>query len=152
MGIVEDSNAVHCTFTRSKNTLIVEHKGERVVASTVPATNAKEEDEKGPTPLGLYLIDTRRIHPDHRIGWYNLHQKAPDGSFYGYGHVYGRLGQLLNPRRSNFGIHPGSVSFGCVTVSSNWDKVDSLLQKGSLTYDSKAKSGQKFVGYLNVVD
>ena len=27
MGVVNDSNAVHCTFTRSKNELVVEHKG-----------------------------------------------------------------------------------------------------------------------------
>jgi hypothetical protein len=104
------------------------HLGDDWVSCPIVCPSQKDfKKELGPTPPGTYKIDKRRIHPRHQCGWYNLCAYSGSGcKFGGYNE-----GHPKYPGRDSMGLHPGTVSQGCVTVTKDcWDKLDALVQRG----------------------
>jgi hypothetical protein len=112
----------------------------------------RETDDRkqgGPTPVGEYLIGRRIQHPTHKIDWYQLYPRMEDKwGYYGYT-------ERSKTGRFAMGLHPGSVSLGCVTVKSTdtpydkseiWRSVQKKLDASMLTTKGA------FTGFLYVVD
>jgi RHS repeat-associated protein len=96
----------------------------------------------GTTPPGEYLINPVRQHPDHHIPWYDLEPLDPNDNRYVPYHRRDRHG------RKHYGLHPGRISGGCVTIDRNheggaecWKKLQALIEQGTLTFDGKPRRG-----------
>lgn len=147
--VIDDSKSVHLYYYRKSNKL----KFGNNFCNTVIPTEKDENIEKGPLPLATYLIDTERINKEvHNTPWHNLLAPLEDGTgYYGYGDKF--LWRIYRNRRCNFGLHPGTVSWGCVTVNhSDWNDVNNFTNSGSLKYLGNNGKEQHFNGYLTVLD
>jgi hypothetical protein len=121
----------------------------KLVAVTVQPT-AEPNDAKtgGPTPPGEYLIGKRYTHEKYKIDWYKLYPRTEDNAGY-YAYT-----AMTKSGRFAMGLHPGSVSEGCVTVRSTetpydkaeaWKTVRGRLDSSKLTYKNDAFSGFLYV-------
>ena len=115
-----------------------------------PTDETDDTKQGGPTPFGEYLIGMRFKHDDHKIDWYKLYPRIEDNSGY-----YGYTAKTKTGRFA-MGLHPGSVSLGCVTVKSSdtpydksdiWKTVRDKLDASKLKYKS-----DDFTGFLYVED
>jgi len=137
-------------FIRTSKKLCWVADGKVVSADIVPPRETNDTKEGGPTPVGEYLIGTRYTHDKHKIDWYKLYLRIEDDSGY-----YGYTAKTKTGRFA-MGLHPGSVSLGCVTVKSAdnpydkseiWRAVRNKLDSSKLTYKN-----DDFSGLLYVVD
>ena len=120
--------------------------GNWVTCTTQPPSEPRDDKYGGPTPRGEYLIGKRYTHPSHRIDWYNLYPKKEDNSGY-YGYT-----QPTQKGRYAMGLHPGTVSLGCVTVKAPlynndpcWKKIRKVIDSGSMWYRGSGYSGFLYV-------
>ena len=120
--------------------------GNWVTCTTQPPSEPRDDKYGGPTPRGEYLIGKRYSHPSHRIDWYNLYPKKEDNSGY-YGYT-----QPTQKGRYAMGLHPGTVSLGCVTVKAPlynndpcWKKIRKVIDSGSMWYRGSGYSGFLYV-------
>ncbi|KAK9762678.1 hypothetical protein K7432_011358 [Basidiobolus ranarum] len=155
MPIIDESNAVKLVYHRSSCKLDVSLHGKTTTVSTVSTKGEDETQENGPTPLSSYIVDKHQIHDDHRIDWFNLHQKMPPqegNGYYGYGQTWNsRLDHGV--RRNGMGLHPGIISYGCVTVvKSQWQMIIDMLKQGDLSYIGSNGKPQSFAGTLTIID
>lgn len=146
--VIDDSKAVHLYYYRKSNKL----KFGNNFCNTVPPRINDETKEGGPLPLATYLIDTERIEENHHIQWHNLLAPLEDGTgYYGFGDRW--FWRKYRNRRCLFGLHPGTISLGCVTVvNSEWNAVDNFTNSGELTYLGNNNKIEHFNGYLTVLD
>ncbi|XP_074633548.1 uncharacterized protein LOC141892246 [Acropora palmata] len=140
-GPSRNPNAVVCTSYRSSNQVTCKKGGSSVTCTTQPPTVTRDDQDKGPTPRGEYLIGRRYIHWRYNIEWYNLFPKKEDNSGY-YSYT-----QSTKTGRSHMGLHPGSVSEGCVTVkeSTCWGNIRSVIDSGTMQYRGSSYSGFLYV-------
>lgn len=130
--VLDDRYAVRVRYQRRSHRLVFNGRA----VPTVPAAAASDTEENGPLPVATYLIDTYRVHESIGCEWFNLHAPLEDGTgYYGYGDRW----YTFRNRRSGFGLHPGTRSNGCVTISgpydsSNWEAVQSYVASGYLAY------------------
>lgn len=79
-------------------------------------------------PAKTYLIETMRIHTELNREWFNLNPKKSTSS--GYWDYYS-----VDPDtgRSTIGLHPGTISHGCVTIldSNCWIRLRDVLKSVS---------------------
>ena len=113
---------------------------------TQPTAETRDDQDGGPTPRGEYLIGKRYTHKKHKIDWYNLYPKKEDNSGY-YPHD-----KPTQTGRSHMGLHPGTVSLGCVTVKAPlynddpcWKKIRKVVDSGTMWY-----RGWDYSGFLYV--
>ena len=111
-----------------------------MTCTTQPPTETRDDQFGGPTPRGEYLIGKRYTHPQKEIDWYNLYPKKEDNSgYYDYR-------QRTQKGRNTMGLHPGTVSLGCVTVKQTcWLKIRSVIDSGSMQYRGSGYSGFLYV-------
>lgn len=95
------SNAAFCTYYRSRNT---------VTCGSVTCTAAVSSTARLPT--GDYYIGDLYTHGTYGVPWFNLYRKRSDGNFWDY---YTNIPEINC--RGYFGLHAGSVSEGCITVT-----------------------------------
>jgi hypothetical protein len=79
--------------------------------------------DKGPIPDGLYAIGT--VFKNNGKPWANMYpQKQSGGGWWDYYRDNPDTG------RGYIGLHPGSDSHGCVTVTAEscWDKLEKMLK------------------------
>ena len=82
--------------------------------------------DKGPIPDGLYAIGT--VFKNNGKPWANMYpQKQSGGGWWDYYRDNPDTG------RGYIGLHPGSNSYGCVTVTAEscWDKLEKMLKSKS---------------------
>lgn len=140
-GPSRNPNAVVCISYRSSNQVTCKKGGRSVTCTTQPPTVTRDDQNKGPTPRGEYLIGRRYIHWPYNIEWYNLFPKKEDNSGY-YSHT-----QSTKTGRSHMGLHPGSVSEGRVTVkeSTCWGNIRRVIDSGTIQYRGSSYSGFLYV-------
>ncbi|XP_067040337.1 uncharacterized protein [Acropora muricata] len=140
-GLSGNPNAVMCTFYRSSDQVTCKKGGSSVTCTTQPPTETRDDKDGGPTPRGEYLIGRRHTHWRKKIDWYNLFPKKEDNSGY-----YSST-QPTETGRSHMGLHPGSVSLGCVTVKEGtcWDNIHSVIDSGTMQYRHSRYSGFLYV-------
>ena len=112
-----------------------------VTCTTQPPSQPRDDLFGGPTPRGEYLIGKRYTHRKHGIDWYNLYPKKQDNSGY-YGYT-----QRTEKGRFAMGLHPGTVSLGCVTVKTQtcWNQIRGIIDRGNMYYRGSAYSGFLYV-------
>lgn len=115
-----------------------------MTCTTQPPVEKSEYISEGPTPLGEYLIGKKYTHPTHRIDWYRLYPKKEDNSGY-YSYT-----QPTQNGRYAMGLHPGSVSLGCVTVITStsdrcWQRIRRVIDSGNMRYRRSDYSGFLYV-------
>ncbi|XP_048588617.1 uncharacterized protein LOC116618446 isoform X1 [Nematostella vectensis] len=154
-GPSNNPNAVVCKFERSSLSLKCEKGSSSHTCKVVKATGKTEADQKGPTPYGEYLIGNYHTSTTYSgLDWYKLYPKKEDNSgYYGYW-------SANNLGRSTMGLHPGRVSWGCVTVDASncnsggydcynrdscWTQIKSIVSSGSMTYRKSTYSGILYV-------
>ena len=102
-----------------------------VTCTTQPPTEVTADNQTdGPTPRGEYLIGLRYTHQTHGIDWYKLYPKKEDSSdYYDYR-------DKTKKGRSAMGLHPGTISKGCVTVKvlTCWQQIRDVIDSGSMYY------------------
>src|SRR5262245_841082 len=103
--------AVFVFFRKSKKLCWVDG-GKLMSVEIVPTREPDDKKQGGPTPAGEYLIGKRIKHAKHLIDWYKLYPRIEDNSGY-----YGYTAKTKTGRFA-MGLHPGSVSLGCVTIKS----------------------------------
>ncbi|MBX7135140.1 MAG: DUF2778 domain-containing protein [Fimbriimonadaceae bacterium] len=149
-GPAKNPNAVVLVYLRASKKLCWVADGKVVSVETVSPRVTDDKKEKGPTPVGEYLIGTRFKNATYHIDWYKLYPRIEDNSGY-YGYT-----TSTKTGRDRMGLHPGSISEGCVTVKSSvmpydtsevWKVVRSKLDSGKLSYKN-----DDFNGLLYVVD
>ena len=106
------------------------------------------EKEKGLTPATEFLIKLKREHQTHKFDWYDLHQRKENNKdYYDYD-------KSDNHGRDRMGLHPGTVSEGCVTVRSSseprdcdpcWRKLSKIIDRGYMRHDGGFYRGFLFV-------
>ena len=113
---------------------------------TQPPAQTDDTKYGGPTPLGEYLIGKRYTNPSYGIDWYNLYPKKEDNS------GYYRYTQPTQTGRYAMGLHPGTISEGCVTVKAPlynddpcWKKIRKVVDSGTMWY-----RGWDYSGFLYV--
>lgn len=100
-------SAATCTYYRSSNS---------ITCGGVTCNTQGNVGGAGILPAGYYYISTFRINEN--IGntpWFNLYKQKSDGS--GFWDYYSDIPE--ENCRGRFGLHPGRISEGCVTVLSS---------------------------------
>ena len=92
-----------CTYKRSSDRVTC---GQVTCQTAIPASSADK------TPAGYYYIGKYYTHPKHDVGWFNLYPKRRAGGFWDY---YTKVPDL--DCRGYFGLHAGTISEGCITVT-----------------------------------
>ena len=100
IGVLPLSQAAFCTYYRSSNTV----RCGSVTCNTVDA-GASE------LPPGYYLIGEYYSHRIMHLPWFNLYRSRSSGGYWDYHTKVPELGC-----RGGFGLHPGGISDGCITV------------------------------------
>lgn len=149
-GPIGNKTAAIVVFFRVSKTLCWLENRQIVKVEVTPTRETDDTKESGPTPLGEFLIGERYTHSTHKIDWYKLYPRLEDNKGY-YGYT-----AKTKSGRSAMGLHPGAVSEGCVTVTSNsrpydaslgWQRLKKHLDEGKLEYKNDT-----FVGFLYVID
>ena len=117
-----------------------------VTCVTQLPTETRDDQYGGPTPRGEFLIGKRYTHRSYSIDWYNLYPKKEDSS------GYYRYTQRTQTGRYAMGLHPGTVSEGCVTVKAPlynedpcWKKIRDVIDSGTMQYRGSGYSGFLYV-------
>jgi len=119
-----------------------------VTCTTQPTKERRDDKPGGPTPRGEYLIGKRRTHRTYGIDWYNLYPKKEDNSGY-YSYT-----QRTRTGRYAMGLHPGTISEGCVTVKAStyyynydpcWQRIRKVIDSGNMQYRRSSYSGFLYV-------
>src|SRR5436305_10980886 len=92
--------------------------GKLVAADVVSPREKDDTKEGGLTPVGEFLIGKNYKHPDHKIDWHKLYPRMEDNTGY-----YGYTAKTKTGRFA-MGLHPGSISLGCVTIKSSKQPYD----------------------------
>jgi RHS repeat-associated protein len=143
-GAKGNPKAVVCIFSRKKLEVCCKRGEDKQCCPAVAAAETDEKKEYGPTPVGEYLVGTQYQHPRNNVDWYNLYPRKEDNSGYYPYREKNKLG------RNTMGLHPGTVSEGCVTVQKGddcWDKLKKVINGGSMKYKNS-----DYKGFLYVVD
>lgn len=136
-GPAANPNATVCLVARDARRITCRNGGESHTCPIVVASGT-EDRVGGPTPRNEYLMQPIRTHKD--IDWSDLHARKEDASGY-----YGYLDTNANGR-TGFGLHPGRISEGCVTVQRDcWCDLKKILDKGKMNY-----RGVNYLGFLHV--
>ena len=98
------SQAAFCTYSRSSNTV-------RCGSVTCDTDDAGTSE----LPAGYYYIGDHYIHAKHNLPWFNLYRQRSSGE--GFWDYYTEVPEL--GCRSGFGLHSGSYSDGCITVTNS---------------------------------
>lgn len=147
-GPSNNSSAAVFVLFRASNQLCWVVDGKVVSVAIQPTKEKDDTKQGGPTPVGEYLIGQRFKHSEHSIDWYRLYPRIEDNSGY-YGYT-----AKTKAGRFAMGLHPGSVSLGCVTVKSptkpyddadTWKSVREKLEASKLTYKDDSFSGLLYV-------
>ena len=103
--MMTSSQGAFCTYYRNSN---------RVSCGSVTCSTASPDDPADKLPSGYYYIGNFYTHPRLRVPWFNLYRErsSSKGTFWDYSTLIPELGC-----RGGFGLHSGSVSEGCVTVT-----------------------------------
>lgn len=99
----ESSFAAFCTYYRSSNS---------VTCGSVTCNTASPSDPSEELPSGYYYVGNFYYHSG--TPWFNLYPQRRGGGFWDY---YTRVPEL--DCRGGFGLHAGSYSEGCITVTSS---------------------------------
>ncbi|XP_031550165.1 uncharacterized protein LOC116287621 [Actinia tenebrosa] len=154
-GPSQNTGAVVCYFRRTSLTLECIKGSSRHTCTIVRASASSEYEQRGPTPYGEYLIGKHRSSTTYPgLDWYRLYPKKEDNSgYYGY-YSPNKKG------RSTMGLHPGKVSWGCVTVAtiscssgsyscynsnSCWRQIKRIVNSGNMYYRGSSYSGILYV-------
>ena len=97
------SHGAFCTYHRNANS---------VTCGSVTCSTASPKNVADKLPSGDYYIGTKYLHPQLRVPWFNLYRLREDDIGWDYHSDIPELGC-----RGRFGLHFGSVSQGCVTVT-----------------------------------
>ena len=97
---IDGALSATCTYDQSANQVTCG----RVRCSTVGQVSG------GKLPLGRYRIGTFYSHSG--TPWFNLYPERSSGGYWDY---YTRVPEL--GCRGGFGLHPGTISLGCITVT-----------------------------------
>lgn len=136
----DPKEGVVCWANITKFSITCKLGGDSVTCGTVCPDEKDYKKYGGPTPPNEYLIDTLYWHKDNQCDWYNLCPMKDDKSGY---HKYRDKDKY---GRTTMGLHPGTVSLGCITVKKDcWEKLKALIEKGELKYKN-----QKFKGTVIV--
>ena len=101
--ITQPTSAAFCTYYRNSDSVTCGS-----VTCTTASTNSADK-----LPTGYYYIGEARIHEVHNVRWFNLYPKRQNAKgFWDYHTQVPELGC-----RGGFGLHEGSISLGCVTVT-----------------------------------
>lgn len=113
--------------------------GNYLKCDTKPAVNSDPAVNKGPAPNGAYAIGPVYKNTQHGISWANLYPRKRNGE--GWWDYY-RANPDVPGSRSHIALHPGSLSYGCVTVTdfSCWSKLESMLKSKSGDYITVSKT------------
>ncbi|XP_072042102.1 uncharacterized protein [Amphiura filiformis] len=145
-GPSSNPNAAVCYFYRDSNCLVCSKGADSQKCCTKPGTG-NDDEIGGPTPKKEYLIGQfRRNWVSWRlVDWHNLYPKKNDNSGYWPYNVPNEDG------RSLIGLHPGSVTQGCVTVTDDtcWDAINEIVSNGYMTYTGTITSN--YDGFLYVI-
>ena len=97
------SHGAFCTYYRNSNS---------IMCGSVTCSTASPTNEADKLPPGYYYIGNYYTHPRHGVPWFNLYRQRNGGGFWDYHTEIPELGC-----RGGFGLHSGSFSLGCVTVT-----------------------------------
>ena len=97
-------------YRKSNKLAWVDANGKLQSLALQPTTERDDKKFGGPTPLGEYLIGQRFTNKG--TDWYRLYLKKEDSTGY---YPYSKNSPNKNGR-STFGLHPGTLSLGCITV------------------------------------
>ena len=88
--------------------------------------NTVGQVQGGKLPTGYYRIGTFYLHGNARTPWFNLYRRRSAGGYWDY---YTRASDI--GCRGGFGLHPGTVSLGCITVKdrSCFDDIKKVLTR-----------------------
>uniref|UniRef100_A0A6P8JH65 Uncharacterized protein LOC116309115 n=1 Tax=Actinia tenebrosa TaxID=6105 RepID=A0A6P8JH65_ACTTE len=155
-GPSQNKGAAVCYFYRSSLQVKCIKDNSVHTCDVARAPDRYESDPKGPTPYGEYLIGKHRYDTNYPgLDWFNLYPKKEDNTGY-YGYF-----SANNQGRSQMGLHPGRVSWGCVTVStphcsggdiincynsdSCWTSIKNIVNSGHMNYKGYSYSGILYV-------
>lgn len=147
-GPKNNPKAAVLVFFRKTKKLCWIADGKVISVDIKPTQQTDDTKQNGPTPAGEYLIGKRFTHEEHKIDWYKLYPRIEDNSGY-----YGYLATTKTGRFA-MGLHPGSLSLGCVTVestempydkSATWKTVRNKLDSSNLVYKRDTFSGLLYV-------
>lgn len=99
IGVLPLSQAAFCTYYRSSNTV----RCGSVTCNTAEAGSSE-------LPPGYYLVGEYYSH--RHVPWFNLYRQRSSGRYWDYHTKVPELGC-----RGGFGLHPGGISEGCITVT-----------------------------------
>lgn len=79
----------------------------------------------GKLPAGYYYIGAFRTHQRYDVPWFNLYKQKNDES--GFWDYHTRIPEA--GCRGGFGLHPGTRSEGCITVTDDYcfDRIRSVI-------------------------
>ena len=82
----------------------------------------------GKLPTGYYRIGTFYHHGSAGTPWFNLYHQRSAGGFWDYYTKASDIGC-----RGGFGLHPGTVSLGCITVKNRgcFDRIKAVITRYS---------------------
>jgi hypothetical protein len=147
-GPKNNPKAAVLVFLRKSKKLCWIADGKLMAVDIQPTSEPDDTKQGGPTPVGEYLIGKRFKHDKHKIDWYKLYPRMEDSAGY-----YGYTAKTKTGRFA-MGLHPGSVSEGCVTVKSMatpydeaevWKPVRQKLDASNLDYKNDTFSGLLYV-------
>lgn len=121
-------NHVLCIQFKNSNCLHCKANGNYLKCDTQPALNSDPAANKGPAPDGLYAIGPVYTNPQHSKPWANLYPRKKAGK--GWWDYY-RGNPDVPGSRKYIGLHPGKVSWGCVTVTDRyncWANLEKMLK------------------------
>lgn len=98
------SHGAFCTYYRNSNS---------VTCGSVTCSTAAPNNKADKLPYGYYYIGNNYTHPRYQVSWFNLYR--PREGLIGFWDYYSSIPEL--GCRGRFGLHYGSVSEGCVTVT-----------------------------------
>ena len=99
--LANSSLGAFCNYYQSSN---------RVTCGQVTCSTAIPNAGHEKTPVGTYYVGESRIHKG--VGWFNLYPKRAAGGYWDY---YTKVPEFNC--RGYFGLHAGTVSEGCITVT-----------------------------------
>ena len=104
LALTASSYAATCNYYRSSN---------RVTCGGVTCDAEGNVGGGGKLPSGYYYIGEFRINFNiNNIPWFNLYKQRDNGGFWDY---YTNIPE--EGCRGRFGLHPGTRSLGCITVT-----------------------------------
>lgn len=141
-----------CVYYRERLRLHCYSTSGRFAACATKKPSVSSSTQRGgPPPRGEYLIG--KIYQHMGRDWYNLYPKKRSSNAY-WDYYY----KSPDTGRSHIALHPGTVTLGCVTVTSNscWNLIRDRVNTGSPQKQAVSASwGRKktidYVGRLKVV-